>query len=418
MRVVGNGSIGEGNSALSIDAAALKGTVVSGDRHILDGYPSLRINAAPVAITCIPRGGRLVAGDRGVGDRNTAGVKVDIDAAAVALGGCVAGDGAAVHGEAALLTHIYAAATAVRRTRSVIGNGSAMHGEARRVGRIRRADKEHTAAGAAACFITGNLSTIHGKGRAGLIGAALYTDLHAAGDRAAVQLKFAAVDGHFALNLSVAGAVSQRQLRAAADGDFAVDRLPVQAEVDLAVRWHSPVLRHGLRQIIAARRIRQGIGSCPLCASSVMFVPVDISIPAADAVVGMIGLRQRKRSQRRRLFSKTGREVCILRRADGTVQIHHLLTASVGADTDGFLCAFAGREIRIFRRTDRTVGIDRPLLTVGFAAALRRSIPGHTGNKPTVLGIALLAGIPAGRPLCGRNVAAAFVMLAAFMRTA
>ena len=29
-----------------------------------------------------------------------------------------------------------------------------------------------------------------------------------------------------------------------------------------------------------------------------MFVPVDISIPAADAV-GMIGLRQRKRSQRR-----------------------------------------------------------------------------------------------------------------------
>ena len=93
MRVVGNGSIGEGNSALSIDAAALKGAVVSGDRHILDGYPSLRINAAPVAITCIPRGGRLVAGDRGVGDRNFAGVKVDIDAAAVAVGGRVAGDG-------------------------------------------------------------------------------------------------------------------------------------------------------------------------------------------------------------------------------------------------------------------------------------------------------------------------------------
>ena len=417
MRVVGNGSIGEGNSALSIDAAALKGTVVSGDRHILDGYPSLRINAAPVAITCIPRGGRLVAGDRGVGDRNTAGVKVDIDAAAVALGGCVAGDGAAVHGEAALLTHIYAAATAVRRTRSVIGNGSAMHGEARRVGRIRRADKEHTAAGAAACFITGNLSTIHGKGRAGLIGAALYTDLHAAGDRAAVQLKFAAIDGHFALNLSVTGAVSQRQRRVAADGDAAGNRLPVQAEVDLT-RWYSPAPRHRLRQIIAARRIRQGIGSCPLCASSVMFVPVDISIPAADAVVGMIGLRQRKRSQRRRLFSKTGREVCILRRADGTVQIHHLLTASVGADTDGFLCAFAGREVCIFRRADRTVGIDRPLLTVGFAAALRRSTPGHTGNKPTVLGIALLAGIPTGRPLCGRNVAAGIVMPAAFMGTA
>ena len=82
-----SGSIGEGNSALSIDAAALIGAVVSGDRHILDGYPSLRINAAPVAITYISRGGRLVAGDRGVGDRNIAGVKVDIDAAAVA-GGC------------------------------------------------------------------------------------------------------------------------------------------------------------------------------------------------------------------------------------------------------------------------------------------------------------------------------------------
>ena len=416
MRVVGNGSIGEGNSALSIDAAALEGAVVSGDRHILDGYPSLRINAAPVAITCIPRGGRLVAGDRGVGDRNCAGVKVDIDPAAVAGGRLVAGDGSAVHGEAALLTHIYAAATAVRRTRSVIGNGSAMHGESWRVGLIRRADKEHTAAGAAACFITGNLSTIHGKGRAGLIGAALYTDLHAAGDRAAVQFKFAAVDGHFALNPAAADAVGQRQRRAAADGDFAVDRLPVQAEVDLAF-WHSPAPRHRPRQIIAARRIRQGIGSCPLCAISVMFVPVDISIPAADAV-GMIGLRQRKRSQRRRLFSKTGREVCILRRADGTVQIHHLLTASVGADTDGFLCAFAGREVCIFRRADRTVGIDRLFLTASFADALCWSIPGHAGNKPTVLRITLLTDIPARRPLCGRDVAAAIVMLAAFMTTA
>ena len=149
-----------------------------------------------------------------------------------------------------------------------------------------------------------------------------------------------------------------------------------------------------------------------------MFVPVDISIPAADAVVGMIGLRQRKRSQRRRLFSKTGREVCILRRADGTVQIHHLLTASVGADTDGFLCAFAGREVCIFRRADRTVGIDRPLLTVGLADAFRRSTPGHAGNKPTVLRITLLTDIPARRPLCGRDVAAAIVMLAAFMGAA
>ena len=223
MIVAGNGSIGEGNSALSIDAAALEGAVVSGDRHTLDGYPSLRINAAPVAITCIPRGGRLVVGDRGVGDRNIAGVKVDIDAAAVAGGRCVAGDGAAVHGEAALLTHIDAAATAVRRTRSVIGNGSAMHGEARRGDMIRRADKEHTAV----VFITGNRSTIHGKGRAGLIGAALFTDLHAAGDRAAVQLQFAAIDEHFALNLAAVGAVSQRQRSTATDRDTAGNRLPI-----------------------------------------------------------------------------------------------------------------------------------------------------------------------------------------------
>ena len=198
MRVVGNGSIGEGNSALSIDAAALIGAVVSGDRHILDGYPSLRINAAPVAILCIPRGGRLVVGDRGVGDRNTAGVIVDIDAAAVALGGRVVGDGAAVHGEAALLTHIYAAATAVGCACGVVGNCAAVHGEVWRGDMIRRADKEHTAV----VFITGNRSTIHGKGRAGLIGAALYTDLHATGDRAAVQFQCSAVDGHSALNLA------------------------------------------------------------------------------------------------------------------------------------------------------------------------------------------------------------------------
>ena len=352
MIVVGNGSIGEFDRAFSIDAAALEGAVVSGDLHIPDGYPSLRINAAAVAIPYIPHGGRLVVGDGGVGDRNSAGVKVDIDAAAVACGRRVAGDGASVHGEAALLAHIHTAATAVRRTRSVIGNGSAVHGEARRVGMIRRADKEHTAV----VFITGNRSTIHGKGRAGLIVGALFTDLHAAGDRAAVQLKFAAIDEHSALNPAAVGAVSQRQRSAAANRDTAGNRLPVQAEVDLAF-WHSPAPRHRLRQIIVASRIRQGIGFCPfcpLCASSVMFVPVDISIPAADAV-GMIGLRQRKRSQRRRLFSKTGREVCILRRADGTVQIHHLLTASVGADTGGFRCAFAGCQIRIFRRADRTV---------------------------------------------------------------
>ncbi len=82
------------------------------------------------------------------------------------------------------------------------------------------------------------------------------------------------------------------------------------------------------------------------------------------------------------------------------------------------LCSLAGREIRIFRRADRTVGIDRLLLTASFADALCWSIPGHTGNKAAVLGIALLTGIPAGRPLCGRDVAAGTVMPAAFMGTA
>ena len=239
-----------------------------------------------MTITCIPRGGRLVVGDRGVGDRNIAGVKVDIDAAAVAVGGCVAGDGAAVHGEAALLTHIYAAATAVGCACGVVGNCAAVHGEARRVDMIRRADKEHTAV----VFITGNRSTIHGKGRAGLIVGALFTDLHAAGDRAAVQFQFAAIDEHFALNPAAVGAVSQRQRRAAADGDFTVDRLPVQAEVDLA-RWHSPVARHGLRQIIAASSTGQGIGCRPCCAV-VMGMTVDrcTAVLAADTVGMLAGL--------------------------------------------------------------------------------------------------------------------------------
>ena len=75
-----------------------------------------------------------------------------------------------------------------------------------------------------------------------------------------------------------------------------------------------------------------------------MFVPVDISIPAADAV-GMIGLRQH-----------------------------------------------TGSDFRL--------------------------PAGCSKDRAAVLGLALLTGIPAGRPLCGRNVAAAFVMLAAFMRTA
>ena len=287
-----------------------------------------------MAITCISRGGRLVAGDRGVGDRNIAGVKVDIDAAAVA-GGCrVAGDGAAVHGEAALLTHIYAAATAVGCACGVVGNCAAVHGEVRRVGLIRRADKEHTAAGAAAFFITGNRSTIHGKGRAGLIGAAIYTDLHAAGDRAAVQFKFAAVDGHFALNLSVAGAVGQRQRRAAADLDAAVDRLPVQAEVDLAF-WHSPVPRHRLRQIIAARRIRQGTGCRPYCVG-VMGMTVDCctAVLTADTVVRMGSFLYRRQLHRRGADSLIARQVylgqllrsqCLQRCVDGSQLLRHRL---------------------------------------------------------------------------------------------
>ncbi len=57
-----------------------------------------------------------------------------------------------------------------------------------------------------------------------------------------------------------------------------------------------------------------------------MFVSVDISIPAANAV-GMIGLRQRKRSQRRLLFSKAGGEVCTLSRADGAVRVHSISAA-------------------------------------------------------------------------------------------
>ena len=149
---------------------------------------------------------------------------------------------------------------------------------------IRRADKEHTAV----VFITGNRSTIHGKGRAGLIVGALFTDLHAAGDCAAVQFQFAAIDEHFALNPAAVGAVSQRQRRAAADGDFAVDRLPVQAEVDLAF-WHSPAPRHRPRQIIAARSTGQGIGCLPFCVGA-MGMTVDISIPAADAVGMNTGL--------------------------------------------------------------------------------------------------------------------------------
>ena len=236
MIVAGNGSIGEGNSALSIDAAALKGAVVSGDRHILDGYPSLRINAAPVAIPCILRGGRLVVGDRGVGDRNTAGVKVDIDAAAVALGGRVAGDGAAVHGEAALLTHIYAAATAVGCACGVVGDGAAVHGEARRVGRIRRADKEHAAAAAAFFAVAGDRAAVHGEGRAGLILVALHTDLHAAGDRAAVQFKFAAVDDHFALNPAAVGAVSKRQCSTFSNSYTAADCLIIKTKFNFSCR--------------------------------------------------------------------------------------------------------------------------------------------------------------------------------------
>ena len=46
-----------------------------------------------MALPCIPRGGRLVVGDGPAGDRNSAGVKVDIDAAAVAVGASAAAAG-------------------------------------------------------------------------------------------------------------------------------------------------------------------------------------------------------------------------------------------------------------------------------------------------------------------------------------
>lgn len=62
--VAGNGGIGEGDSAFSIDAAARLG-VVSGDRHIPDGHPALRINAATIADT---RTARSVIGNFSAGD--------------------------------------------------------------------------------------------------------------------------------------------------------------------------------------------------------------------------------------------------------------------------------------------------------------------------------------------------------------
>ena len=147
-------------------------------------------------MTYIPRGGRLVIGNFSAGNGDVC-KHVDINAAAVAVGGRVAGDGAAVHGEAALLTHIYAAATAVGRGCGVVGNGAAVHGKARRGGTIRRADEEHTAG----VCVARDRAAVHSEGRAGRR-FAMQTDLDAAGDRAAVQLKFAAVDEHFALNLA------------------------------------------------------------------------------------------------------------------------------------------------------------------------------------------------------------------------
>ena len=167
-----------------------------------------------------------------------------------------------------------------------------------------------------------------------------------------------------------------------------------------------------------------------------MTVDLCIAVLAADTV-GMIGLRQRKRSQHRTngviarhvqlggLLIGEGLYFCIngfqLLLNFGRIVLRDCFRQGVNEclhSQHRLLFSKTGREVCILRRADRTVEIDRLLLTVGLAAALRRSIPGHTGNKPAVLGITLLTGIPAGRPLCGRNVAAGIVMFAAFMRAA
>ena len=152
---------------------------------------------------------------------------MDIDPAAVAGGRRVAGDGSAVHGEAALLAHIDAATTAVRRTRSVIGNGSAMHGESWRcdIG-VRRADEEHTAAAAAFFVVAGDRTAIHSEGRAGRR-IAMLTDFHTADNCAAVQFQCSAVDRHAILEISLSSTVGQSQRRTAADCDTAGNRLPI-----------------------------------------------------------------------------------------------------------------------------------------------------------------------------------------------
>ena len=111
---------------------------------------------------------------------------MDIDTATVAAGRRIAGNRAAVHRKDTLLADINATATAARIACGVVRDGAAVHGKARRVGLIRCADEEHTAAAAAGDRVAGNRAAVHGEGRAGLIVATIYTDLHAAGDGAAV----------------------------------------------------------------------------------------------------------------------------------------------------------------------------------------------------------------------------------------
>ena len=167
-----------------------------------------------------------------------------------------------------------------------------------------------------------------------------------------------------------------------------------------------------------------------------MTVDLCIAVLAADTV-GMIGLRQRKRSQHRTngviarhvqlggLLIGEGLYFCIngfqLLLNFGRIVLRDCFRQGVNEclhSQHRLLFSKTGREVCILRRADRTVEIDRLLLTVGLAAALRRSIPGRARNKPAVLRIAQFTGIPAGRPLCGRNVAAGIVMFAAFMRAA
>ena len=58
-----------------------------------------------------------------------------------------------------------------------------------------------------------------------------------------------------------------------------------------------------------------------------MGMTVDRCAVLTADTVGMVGLRRRKRSQHRLLFSKADGEVCTLSRADGAVRVHIISAA-------------------------------------------------------------------------------------------